>query len=228
MTDIAIGTARLFGFQLTRNFAFPYFSRDIAEFWRRWHISLSTWFRDYLYIPLGGNRGGPGHALRNVLITFGLSGFWHGANWTFVVWGLLNGCYYLPILLAKKQRRFTDTPAAGRLLPSVDEAARIGVTFLATTIAWVFFRAPTIGGALSYSRGMVLAPWSFTHLGRFVVPLALCLGLLAIEWLQRDKEHALDIRALPRPARWVVYYSAATLLFWIGSTGSVPIIYFQF
>lgn len=227
-TDIAIGTARLFGFRLTRNFAFPYFSRDIAEFWRRWHISLSTWFRDYLYIPLGGNRGGPGRTLRAVLITFGLSGLWHGANWTFVVWGLLNGCYYLPILLAKKQRRFTDTPAAGRLVPSVGEAARIGVTFFATTIAWVFFRASTIGGALSYLRGMALAPWSVAHLWRFAVPTALCLGLLSVEWFQRDKEHALDIRALPRPARWAIYYSAVTLLFWIGNTGSVPFIYFQF
>ena len=103
-SDIAIGTARLFGFSLMQNFAFPYFSRDTAEFWRRWHISLSTWFRDYLYIPLGGSRGSLALKVRNTFIIFVVSGFWHGANWTFIVWGALNALYFLPLLLARKNR----------------------------------------------------------------------------------------------------------------------------
>ena len=107
-SDIAIGTARLFGFDLMRNFAFPYFSRDIAEFWRRWHISLSTWFRDYVYIPLGGSRGSTWNKIRNILIIFVLSGFWHGANWTFIIWGALNALYFIPLMLSRRNRQHTD------------------------------------------------------------------------------------------------------------------------
>jgi D-alanyl-lipoteichoic acid acyltransferase DltB (MBOAT superfamily) len=113
-SDIAIGTSRLFGFNLMQNFAFPYFSRDIAEFWRRWHISLSTWFRDYLYIPLGGSRGGTWMKVRNTFIIFIVSGFWHGANWTFLIWGFLNALYFLPLLLMKKNRAHTNTVAEGK------------------------------------------------------------------------------------------------------------------
>jgi alginate O-acetyltransferase complex protein AlgI len=120
-SDIAIGTSRLFGFNLKQNFSFPYFSRDIAEFWRRWHISLSTWFRDYLYIPLGGSRGGNWIKIRNTFIIFILSGFWHGANWTFIVWGGLNAIYFLPLLLLNKNRVNTNTVAQGRYLPSFKE-----------------------------------------------------------------------------------------------------------
>ena len=128
-SDIAIGTSRLFGFDLKQNFAFPYFSRDIAEFWRRWHISLSTWFRDYVYIPLGGSRGSKWNQVRNVFVIFLVSGFWHGANWTFIVWGALNALYFLPLLLFKKNRLNTDTVAQGKNLPSLKELFQMSITF---------------------------------------------------------------------------------------------------
>src|SRR5210317_1912388 len=131
-SDIAIGTARLFGFNLKQNFAFPYFSRDIAEFWRRWHISLSTWFRDYLYIPLGGSRGSKMNQVRNVFIIFLVSGFWHGANWTFIVWGGLNALYFLPLLLTKINRNNLDIVAQGRSLPNIKEFTFMLLTFILT------------------------------------------------------------------------------------------------
>ncbi len=136
-SDIAIGTSRLFGFNLMKNFAFPYFSRDIAEFWRRWHISLSTWFRDYVYIPLGGSRGGKWMNIRNIFVIFIVSGFWHGANWTFIIWGALNALYFLPLMLLSKNRINTDTVAQGKILPNVKEFFQIGSTFILTLIAWL-------------------------------------------------------------------------------------------
>lgn len=153
-SDIAIGTSRLFGFSLMRNFAFPYFSRDIAEFWRRWHISLSTWFRDYLYIPLGGSKGGLARKVRNTFIIFIVSGFWHGANWTFIVWGALNAIYFLPLLLAKRNRVNTDNVAEGKLLPNLKELSQILLTFILTIIAWVFFRSATVHDALLFLSGI--------------------------------------------------------------------------
>ncbi|GGZ53541.1 O-acyltransferase [Mesonia mobilis] len=134
-SDIAIGTSRLFGFDLMRNFAYPYFSRDIAEFWRRWHISLSTWFRDYLYIPLGGSRGGMWMKVRNTFIIFLVSGFWHGANWTFIVWGGLNALYFLPLLLRGNNRNHLEVVAYDRWFPSFKELFQIGITFILTVFA---------------------------------------------------------------------------------------------
>jgi len=152
-SDIAIGTARLFGFSLMQNFAFPYFSRDIAEFWRRWHISLSTWFRDYLYIPLGGSKGGLWMKIRNTFIIFLVSGFWHGANWTFIIWGGLNALYFLPLLLAKKNRKNIDTVAQDKIFPSVRESLSMIGTFSLTVLAWIFFRAESLPHALNYLSG---------------------------------------------------------------------------
>ncbi len=149
-SDIAIGTARLFGFRLMKNFAFPYFSRDIAEFWRKWHISLSTWFRDYLYIPLGGSKGSRFKQIRNIFIIFIVSGFWHGANWTFIAWGALNAIYFLPLLLVNKNRKNLDNVANSKILPSFQEFISIGITFFLTTIAWVFFRAESLPKAIDY------------------------------------------------------------------------------
>ena len=146
-SDIAIGTSRLFGFNLMQNFATPYFSRDIAEFWRRWHISLSTWFRDYLYIPLGGSRGGTWMKVRNTFIIFLISGFWHGANWTFIVWGGLNALYFLPLLLLKRNRTNLGVVAEGRMLPNLRELWQMGTTFLLTVLAWVFFRSDSLAQA---------------------------------------------------------------------------------
>jgi D-alanyl-lipoteichoic acid acyltransferase DltB (MBOAT superfamily) len=133
-SDIAIGTARLFGFQLMTNFAFPYFSRDIAEFWRRWHISLSTWFRDYLYIPLGGSRVRRSLQVRNVLIIFLVSGFWHGANWTFIIWGALHALFFLPLLIFKLNRKYLENDAL-----QFQQILKIGFTFTIVCLAWIFF-----------------------------------------------------------------------------------------
>ena len=137
-SDIALGTARLFGIELLRNFAFPYFSRDIAEFWRRWHISLSSWFKDYLYIPLGGSKGGLWKKIRNTLVIFLVSGFWHGANWTFVVWGLINALYFIPLLIANKNRNNLEIVAQGKILPGWKDAIYMITTFLMTVFAWIF------------------------------------------------------------------------------------------
>jgi alginate O-acetyltransferase complex protein AlgI len=151
-SDIAIGTSRLFGFDLMKNFAFPYFSRDIAEFWRRWHISLSTWFRDYLYIPLGGSRGGKLMNLRNVFVIFLVSGFWHGANWTFILWGGLNALYFLPLMWGNRHRTNINTVAQGKLLPAFREFVQMGSTFFLTVLAWIIFRADNLSHALSYYK----------------------------------------------------------------------------
>ncbi|MDB4796068.1 MBOAT family protein, partial [Flavobacteriales bacterium] len=150
-SDIAIGTAKLFGIQLMTNFKTPYFSRDIAEFWRRWHISLSTWFRDYLYIPLGGSRVGKWKSVRNVFIIFLVSGFWHGANWTFIAWGGIHAALFLPLLLRGKNRRYTsDTIGEGRWLPTGREFLGMAWTFTMVCVAWVFFRAESVGEAFDF------------------------------------------------------------------------------
>ena len=150
-SDIAIGTARLFGFKLSINFKYPYFSRDIAEFWRRWHISLSTWFRDYLYIPLGGSRGGVSSKVKNTFIIFVVSGFWHGANWTFIFWGFLNALYFLPLLLSNKNRENVNTDVGeGDLKSNFNDFFSILKTFILTNIAWVFFRADSLTQAFDY------------------------------------------------------------------------------
>lgn len=141
-SDIALGTARLFGIELLRNFAFPYFSRDIAEFWRRWHISLSSWFKDYLYIPLGGSRGGTWIKIRNTFIIFLVSGFWHGANWTFIVWGLLNALYIMPSIVLNTHRNNLDSVAKGKHVPAVRDVLAIGATFGLTVFAWIFSERP--------------------------------------------------------------------------------------
>jgi D-alanyl-lipoteichoic acid acyltransferase DltB (MBOAT superfamily) len=149
-SDIALGTAKLFGIDLLRNFNFPYFSRDIAEFWRRWHISLSSWFRDYLYIPLGGSQGGKWTKIRNTFVIFIVSGFWHGANWTFIVWGALNAFYFLPLLLTNANRNNMEIVAKGRLFPSLRELMAMISTFFLVLISWIFFRADSISLAFKY------------------------------------------------------------------------------
>ena len=156
-SDIAIGTAKLFGIKLKSNFKFPYFSRNIAEFWRRWHISLSTWFRDYLYIPLGGSKRGKWLSIRNIFIIFIVSGFWHGANWTFIIWGLIHAMLYLPLFLRGKNRKYTTSIVAGdKWLPNLKELLQMGVTFFLVMIAWVFFRSESMNSAFNYLFKMIL------------------------------------------------------------------------
>ncbi len=228
-SDIALGTARLFGMDLLRNFAFPYFSRDIAEFWRRWHISLSSWFKDYLYIPLGGSKGGTWLKIRNTFIIFLVSGFWHGANWTFIVWGALNAVYFLPLLLTNKNRNNLETVAQGRLLPSFKELVSMIITFGLTVLAWIFFRANSIKHAVGYIAGIFSK--SFFSLPD-VLPkkmIAIIAIFISIEWLGREQLYAIENLGLRwgRVLRYLFYFLIIISLFWLGGKEQ-QFIYFQF
>ncbi|MFZ2432367.1 MAG: MBOAT family O-acyltransferase [Lutibacter sp.] len=228
-SDIAIGTSRLFGFDLKRNFAFPYFSRDIAEFWRRWHISLSTWFRDYLYIPLGGSKGGTWMQIRNIFIIFIVSGFWHGANWTFIVWGALNALYFLPLMVFNKNRQHLDNVAKGRNLPNLKEFFQILITFGLTVFAWIFFRAENIGHAFRYISEIFSASlFSMPGFKNYTI-IFLILIFILIEWIGREQEHALEKLGLSwnRSFRYGMYYAIIIAIFLYGGKEQ-QFIYFQF
>ena len=222
-SDIAIGCARLFGFDLTRNFAYPYFSRSISEFWRRWHISLSTWFRDYVYMPLGGWRTKAGR-FRNILVTFTVSGLWHGANWTFISWGALHGVYYVPEILRDGKAR--------RDVPSLRDLPAIGLTFFLVVIAWVFCRSADLGqaGAFIYHMGanMATSPgasllWCATSQFWWIVLL------LVVEWRAREQEHALASLPQNITLRWAVYaVLTLAILLHIDTQTAHEFIYFQF
>ena len=229
-SDIAIGCARLFGFELMRNFAFPYFSRDIAEFWRRWHISLSTWFRDYLYVPLGGSRGGTWPKVRNTFIIFLVSGFWHGANWTFVVWGALNAIYFLPLLLRGANRKHLGIVAAGRWVPSAMDMLRMLGTFLLTCLAWVFFRARSLEQAFSYLGGLFTTTWFEVPTVKMTMLPWSILAFLVVEWIGREGQHALQHLATGRSRvlRWSMYASIIVAMGLFMATDEAPFIYFQF
>lgn len=228
-SDIAIGTSRLFGFNLMQNFAFPYFSRDIAEFWRRWHISLSTWFRDYLYIPLGGSRGSTLMRIRNTFIIFIVSGFWHGANWTFIVWGALNAVYFLPLLLTKNNRNHIDIIAKGKLLPSFREFALMLITFGLTVLAWIFFRAENIGHATQYIKE-IISPTFFTFPQILPkTPIALIGLFIIIEWFGREQEYAFSNIKLNKCFRWSLYVTLILTIYFFGNySEKIEFIYFQF
>jgi len=225
-SDIAIGTSRLFGFNLMRNFNYPYFSRDIAEFWRRWHISLSTWFRDYVYIPLGGSRVSKLDNIRNVFIIFLVSGFWHGANWTFIIWGGLNALFFLPLLLSDKNRNNLNDTAENRILPSFKELFQIVFTFGLTTFAWIFFRAETISDAFIYINRIFdfsnFVPDVIRH--KKVIPLLFV--FLLIEWFSRKQEYAIVLDKKYR----VVFYLVFTflILYYASVEEKSSFIYFQF
>lgn len=227
-SDIAIGTSRLFGFRSMQNFRVPYFSRDIAEFWRRWHISLTLWFRDYLYIPLGGNRGTKYHVVRNTFIIFLVCGFWHGANWTFIAWGLINALYFMPLLLLGKNRENTDTVAHGKVLPSIKELFQMGTTFAFAVLAWIFFRADSIGQAFSYienlfSKSLISIPEGAD--AERILPKVLFMVL--VEWLQRGKQHGLEDLKMNSILRWSIYFGLTALIcYYAGSRQQF--IYFQF
>ena len=191
-SDIAIGTSKLLGFELMSNFKFPYFSRNIGEFWRRWHISLSTWFRDYLYIPLGGSQEGKWKSIRNIFIIFLVSGFWHGANWSFIFWGLFHSILFLPTFMFNKNRNYTSSIiAANTLLPSLKEFISVGTTFLLVTIGWVFFRSESIGDSFSYLTSMISNINIVTHLSPKINFYILVLVL--VDWTQRFDERNLFV-----------------------------------
>ncbi len=232
-SDIAIGTARLFGFDLLRNFAFPYFSRDMAEFWRRWHISLSSWFRDYLYIPLGGSRGGNWTRIRNTFIIFIVSGFWHGANWTFIAWGALNALFIMPSVLMRTNRQHVETIAQGQFWPTIKDVFQMSFTFALAVFAWIFFRAHSIEHALSIISA-ILSPSLFTVPNfdgkvKAVITLMLTAVFMIVEWYGREEQHAISriSKKWNRPVRYAMYYAIILAIFIFGGKEQ-QFIYFQF
>jgi alginate O-acetyltransferase complex protein AlgI len=233
-SDIASGCARLFGLDLMRNFAYPYFSRGVGEFWRRWHISLSTWFADYVYVPLGGSRRGRLLQARNVLVTFLLSGLWHGASWNFVAWGLLNGLAVLPGVLWPRGARATarDVPGGDRDLPSFGAVLAMTGTFLFVCVTWVFFRAATLPDAIAVLARIAAGPWTigaWTAAVRGLAHVALLLpGFVAVEWVFRRERHPLQWTALPRPLRWAGYTAVVWFTLWQAQAAAGAFIYFQF
>ena len=273
-SDIAIGTAKLFGIKLMRNFNVPYFSRDIAEFWRRWHISLTTWFRDYVYIPLGGsrpvvparlksklnetseaitststpytlhhtpkiiNRYTKAIAVRNTFIIFLLSGLWHGANWTFVLWGAYHALLFVPLLVMNKNRRYRDTVATitmpdgtikAKWLPSLKEVGQMLVTFALAVVGWIIFRATGMKTLMTWLLGMCDS-------SLFSMPLIIensamlfiaILIMLFVEWINRNKEHGLQLSIRYKWLRLLIYYVLIILcIFNMGQEQTF--IYFQF
>ena len=230
-SDIAIGCARLFGFNLMRNFSYPYFSRSIPEFWRRWHISFTTWFRDYIYFPLGGSRCDKWKVIRNVYIVWGISGLWHGANWTFVCWGLFHGTLLAIYNILGINTRYKQVVAFGRYLPSIKEAFQIALTFFLTVIGFIIFRSKTMTQAIGYLKSMVCNQFFDASALYGVTYVCFGLALLAVEWLQRDKQHALQFSSVKpfnyRLVRWCVYYLILIIISkYAGS--SQTFIYFQF
>jgi alginate O-acetyltransferase complex protein AlgI len=195
-SDIALGVSKLFGLDLLRNFNYPYFSRDIAEFWRKWHISLSSWFRDYLYIPLGGSKGSKIIQVRNVFIIFVVSGFWHGANFTYLAWGFINAVYFLPLLLLNRNRNNVDEIQLKWNLDSVKVLLNILKTFFLTTVAWVFFRAKTITDAVDYLKRIVVNrkfASQYLENERYNYELLLIIILFVlVEWNNRTKTEPLS------------------------------------
>ena len=228
-SDIAIGISRLLGFNLMQNFNFPYFSRNIAEFWRRWHISLSSWFKDYLYIPLGGSRGNLLMKIKNTIIIFVVSGFWHGANWTFIFWGFLNALYFIPNLISGNNRKYMDIVAKGKVVPSLNDILNITKTFILTIIAWIFFRAESMQHAIEYiseifspslfANPEVFPKWIFPYIVFFIL----------IEWLGRGEKFAISNMSLisNKIFRYIFYYLLVILIICF-SGNEQDFIYFQF
>jgi alginate O-acetyltransferase complex protein AlgI len=232
-SDIAIGTARLFGIDLIRNFAFPYFSRDIAEFWRRWHISLSSWFRDYLYIPLGGSKGSIVRKILNILIIFLISGLWHGANWTFIIWGLLNALYIMPSIILKTNRKHLDIVAKGKMFASFREIVQIVITFALTVFAWIFFRCTSVHQAIQFVNSIFsysLFSIPDSKIVTLTKPIFFLIFIFTIiEWLGREQSYAIEKLFCDKAfyIRWLFYYILICLIF-IFAGSNQQFIYFQF
>lgn len=228
-SDIALGTARLFGFELLSNFKFPYFSRDVAEFWRRWHVSLSSWFRDYLYIPLGGSREGRFKAVRNTFIIFLVSGFWHGASWNFIIWGFVHACGFLPLLLLQRNRKHvTDVVAQNRKLPTIREVLQMFSTFVFVTFAWIFFRAETISISLEYisriADNALHNPKQFLSVPSGSLVFLYIIPLVVGDWMLRRNEREYRI-----PLLLLIVLATISLLNLFATMGdNISFIYFQF
>lgn len=232
-SDIAVGLARLFGFDLMQNFRYPYFAKNIADFWQRWHISLTNWFRDYLYIPLGGNRGSLLSTIRNVFIVFLVSGFWHGANWTFAMWGLVHALLFLPLLLSGKNKVAREPEKPG-FFPSVMGAMHILLTFCLVTFAWIFFRAESVTQAFDYIRSIAINPdflavnMAATY-SRSVWPLLLYIGILILcEWMSRNKLDIVNDHLERSKMRYVFYFGVLLCVILNVRNEASDFIYFQF
>jgi alginate O-acetyltransferase complex protein AlgI len=234
-SDIAIGVAKFLGFELMRNFAYPYFSQSIGEFWRRWHISLSTWFKDYVYFPLGGSRVSRSRMVYNVMVTFVLSGLWHGASWNFLIWGALNGIGVLPDIMRPNHSRRSagERPVEE---PGIKSIFKVVITFLFICAGWVFFRAHTFAEATLIFRrigsgfidlqpfGALLTKADETE-GRVFYALVV---LVALEWWKRAHPHPVVFPGWPRPLRWLAYTVILWTVVYLGTYGSSQFIYFQF
>ena len=236
-SDIAIGTSRLFGFNLMQNFNFPYFSRDIAEFWRKWHISLTTWFRDYIYIPLGGSKGSLMKKIRNVFIIFLISGFWHGANWTFIIWGALNALYFLPLLILGKNRKNVDKTRS--LIPGLFDLLKMIFTFFLVTISWIFFRTDDITVAIeilqkffldlfnkkSFVETYNLFYWDFKFNTFILIAV-----FIIIEWIGKNDQFAIENIGKNWKKPFKITFLIALVFFVLSfmQTKKSPFIYFDF
>lgn len=232
-SDMAIGTGKLFGFTTMQNFKVPYFSRNIAEFWRRWHISLTGWFRDYVYIPMGGSRCSKVMIVRNTFVIFLLSGLWHGANWTFIAWGAYHAMLFLPLILFGTNRKYRDVVAQDRVLPSWKECGQMLLTFVLVVMGWILFRADSIGQAVQYYQGML--QWGTLRAGYrlFTQPevrgctLAVLIMLL-VEWWNRRESYGLSLSKIKSPfVRIAVYYALVMAILCTYGTNQ-SFIYFQF
>jgi D-alanyl-lipoteichoic acid acyltransferase DltB (MBOAT superfamily) len=228
-SDIALGTARLLGFDLLKNFSFPYFSRDIAEFWRRWHISLSSWFRDYLYIPLGGSKGGTLSKVRNTFIIFIVSGFWHGANYTFIIWGFLNALFIMPSILFNYNRNNLEIVAKGKYLPSFKDLFAMLITFSLTVFAWIFFRADTVSKAIDFIKPIFSKSVFASPIPTSKSLFLLIILFMSIEWIGRESEFALENigKSWNKFFRWSFFYLIALIIFLFAGKEQ-QFIYFQF
>ena len=229
-SEMAIGTARLFGFRLMTNFRTPYFARDIAEFWRRWHISLTTWFRDYVYVPLGGSRHGKWRTIFNTWLIFIVSGFWHGANWTFIMWGFLNSLFFLPLLINTRNRRNLNTIAENSLLPSFKESLQVILTFFLVCSTWIFFRSDSLVNSLEYIYSIFNPGNGIARqgIGIDLIWLAIIM-LLAFEWLFRKEAVPFNNWETRPFIRYVAYILTILFILFLGSyVNPLTFIYFQF
>ena len=231
-SDIAIGTAKLFGIKLNRNFNNPYFSRNVSEFWRKWHISLMSWLRDYIYVPLGGSRGSKLKTMCNVFIVFLLSGLWHGANWTYMVWGLYHACLFIPGVLMGKKRQ-TNQIAEGRILPSWKELVQMFFTFILISFGWIIFRSENLADFVQYCQGLcqtgtLRACYRFFVQSDLWPKTIFIIIMLVVEWLQRDKEHGLNLSRLKPWLRWSVCLLLAVAIYSFTDNKIGSFIYFQF
>ncbi|WP_371743303.1 MBOAT family protein [Pseudozobellia sp. WGM2] len=232
-TDIALGTAKLMGVELMSNFKFPNFSRNVAEYWQRWHISLSTWFRHYLYIPLGGNRVGKLLSIRNIIIIFVVSGFWHGANWTFIFWGGLHALFYIPIFLMGRNRIYSDNIIAeNSWFPSLKEIGQVALTFILVTFSRIFFRSPTLNDSFAYIDRIVsdFSYSPYVHpMGYRMIDFYLLIGLFTFyEYIIRKDERN-PFKFKSRYIRFCIYSILILLMLLFYDDGvNRSFIYFQF